>query len=207
MDVAIDGPAGALHGVLWEPEGAPRAAAAVCHPHPEHGGTMDSNVVFRAARGLQAAGLAVLRFDFRGVRRSEGGRHGGDGAEEDLAAALRWLGERYPDLPLWAGGFSFGARAVCGLLAREPGRVERVLLVALPVLAHPCEVARDLAVPGLVLTAEEDRFGARADLAEHLPELAERLEVREIAGAEHFFTGALDRLQEEVHSWAARNLP
>ena len=58
MDVAIQGPVGSLAGVLWEPEGAPRAAGVLAHPHPRHGGTMDSNVVFRAARAMKR----LLRF-------------------------------------------------------------------------------------------------------------------------------------------------
>ena len=207
MDVWIEGPAGRLHGVLWEPKAPPRAAAVLCHPHPAHGGNMNSNVVHRAGRALQRAGLAVLRFDFRGVRRSEGA-HDGDGAEEgDLEAALAWLAGRYPGLPLWAGGFSFGARTAVGLLARAPGDVERVLLLALPVLAYPCEGAEDLRLPGLVLMGSADSFGTRAALEERLPGLVQRMEVEEIAGADHFFAGALDVLQARVQAWAAANLP
>jgi alpha/beta superfamily hydrolase len=207
MDVWIEGPAGRLHGVLWEPEASPRAAAVLCHPHPAHGGNMNSNVVHRAGRALERAGLAVLRFDFRGVRRSEGA-HDGDGEEQgDLAAALAWLGERYPGLPLWAGGFSFGARTVVGLLARAPGSVERVLLLALPVLAYPCEEVEDLSLPGLILMGSADSFGTRAALEERFPGLVQRMEVEEIEGADHFFAGALDLLQARVQAWAAANLP
>jgi len=207
MDVWIEGPAGRLHGVLWEPEQQPRAVIVICHPHPAHGGNMNSNVVHRAGRALERAGLAVLRFDFRGVRRSQG-THGGSGEEEgDLAAALGWLGERYPGLPLWAGGFSFGARTVVGLMARDPGSVARVLLLALPVLAYRCEAAAELRVPGLVLMAGGDSFGTRAALEERFPALCGRMEVHEIEGVDHFFAGALDLLQERVQSWATENLP
>src|SRR6478735_6650392 len=79
MDLFLPGPAGRLEAKLWEPEaGAPKAAIVFCHPHPLGGGTMDNKVVFRASRGLQEAGLAVLRFNFRGVRRSAG-KHDGKG--------------------------------------------------------------------------------------------------------------------------------
>lgn len=206
MNVWIDGPAGRLHGVLWEPDGPARAAAVVCHPHPAHGGNMNNNVVYRAARGLQEAGLAVLRFDFRSVRRSEG-THDGRGAEEgDLEAALGWLEARFPDLPRWAAGFSFGARTTTGLLARAPERAQRALLIALPVLAYPCLEAERLDVPGLILMAGEDEFGTRAALEARFPELAARMEVDEIDGADHFFTGALDVLQARVQAWATANL-
>lgn len=167
---------------------------------------MNSNVVHRSGRALERAGLAVLRFDFRGVRRSAG-THGGAGEEEgDLAAALAWLEERYPGLPLWAGGFSFGARTVVGLMAREPGSVKRVLLLALPVLAYPCEAAAELRLPGLVLMAGADPFGTRAAFEERFPTLSSRMEVDEIGGVDHFFAGALDLLQERVQSWATENL-
>ena len=131
MNVSIPGPCGALEGVLWSPPegGSPRAVCAICHPHPEHGGTLDSSVVFRVARGLQAAGLAVLRFNFRGVGASAGDLPGDGEAEADLSAALDWLGERLPGMPLWAAGYSFGARTAGGLAVRE-SRIERVILVA-----------------------------------------------------------------------------
>ncbi len=207
MDVWIDGPAGRLHGVLWESEVPPRAVIVICHPHPAHGGNMNSNVVHRAGRALERAGLAVLRFDFRGVRRSAGTHDGGGEEEGDLAAALAWLAERYPGLPLWAGGFSFGARTVVGLTARDPGGVERVLLLALPVLAYPCEAAFDLHLPGLILMAGEDSFGTKEALEERFPGLCSRMEVDQIEGVDHFFAGALELLQERVQSWATKHLP
>lgn len=206
MEVIIQGPAGRLAGVLWEPEGAPlatRASVALCHPHPAHGGTMDNKVVFRVGRALQAAGLAVLRFNFRGVGASEG-VHDGQGAEEgDLAAALDWLKQRYPDTPRWAAGFSFGSRTVCGLLAREPERVERVLLIALPVLAYPCAEAGQLTLPGLILMAGDDNFGTRAALEARFPDLTQRMTIDEVPGVDHFFTGALDDLQQRIEAWAS----
>ncbi|MEO6711453.1 MAG: alpha/beta hydrolase, partial [Planctomycetota bacterium] len=103
MKFFIPGPVGRLEAILWEPlhGAAPRAAALVCHPHPKGGGTMDNNVVFRTARGLQHAGLAVLRFNFRGVGASEGA-HDGEGAEDgDAAAGVDLLEQRYPGLELW----------------------------------------------------------------------------------------------------------
>jgi len=76
----LPGPAGRLEALLEEPvEGAPREAALVCHPHPQYGGTMHNKVVYRIARGLRRAGLAVLRFNYRGVSLSEGSYAYGEG--------------------------------------------------------------------------------------------------------------------------------
>ena len=69
----LDGPAGRLEALLEEPEnGEPREAALVCHPHPQHGGTMHNKVVYRIARGLRSSGAVVLRFNYRGVNLSAG---------------------------------------------------------------------------------------------------------------------------------------
>ena len=85
----LDGPAGRLEALLEEPEdGAPREAALVCHPHPQHGGTMHNKVVYRIARGLRTSGTVVLRFNYRGVTLSEGSYANGEGELEDARAAL-----------------------------------------------------------------------------------------------------------------------
>lgn len=205
--LTIQGPVGRLEAELWMPDGgdAPKAAAVVCHPHPLHGGTMRNNVVHRTARGLHDAGLAVLRFNFRGVGGSEG-THSGEGDEEDdLAAALTRLGEEVPGTPLWAAGFSFGARTVMGLSRRDT-RIERVCLIALPVIAYDCRAALDVRQPGAIFMAGDDTFGTLDVLRDQMPELLERFHAEEIPGVDHFFTGKLDDLRLRVSSWAAAQL-
>jgi len=112
----LDGPAGRLEALLEEPEdGELREAALVCHPHPQHGGTMHNKVVYRIARGLRSAGAVVLRFNYRGVNLSEGEYAHGEGELEDARAAFGYLRGRYPDLPFTLAGFSFGSRIVLKL--------------------------------------------------------------------------------------------
>jgi len=112
----LDGPAGKLEALLEPPEDAdPRAAALVCHPHPLFGGTMHNKVVHRTARALRNSGHVVLRFNFRGVGKSEGRHDLGVGEIEDARAALDWLLGRYPGLPYTLAGFSFGSRVVLAL--------------------------------------------------------------------------------------------
>ncbi len=206
MDLFLDGPAGKLAAKLWEPEGGtPRAAAVFCHPHPLHGGTMDNKVVFRAARGLQHAGLAVLRFDFRGVRRSEGVHDGHGGEADDLGSGLDWMAARYPGLPLWAGGFSFGSRTAAQR-ALTDARIERLVLVALPVLAFDCAYFARVRQPTLVVMGEKDTFGTLPELRRQFPDLPPSVEAVEIAGAGHFFDDQTQELQETVRAWAARSL-
>src|SRR5258708_31867953 len=115
---------GQLEAILKAPA-SPVAAAVVCHPHPLGGGTMNNNVVYRAAKALHEAGLAVLRFNFRGVGASTGRYDGGAGEEEDALAALDLLAQLHPRLPLWMAGFSFGARVGLSVGARDV-RVEKL---------------------------------------------------------------------------------
>jgi len=204
--VTIQGPVGRLEAELWRPsEGEPRAAAVVCHPHPLHGGTMRNNVVHRTARGLHDAGLAVLRFNFRGVGGSEGVHDGSGAEEEDLRAALDHMAATFPGVPLWAAGFSFGSRTVAGLAPKDP-RIERVALVALPVIEYDCRMALDIPQPGALFMAGEDTFGTLSVLREQMPELAQRFHTVEIAGVDHFFTGKLDELRASVADWATASL-
>lgn len=206
MNLSLSGPAGRLEAKLWEPDGvAPRAAAVFCHPHPLYGGTMDNKVVFRAARGLQNAGIATLRFNFRGVRRSEGAHDGKGGEVEDLGAALDWMAARYPGLELWAGGFSFGSRTAAQRALVDP-RVVRLVLVALPVLAFDVSYVEKVTQPGFVLMAENDEYGTLAELTRRYPRVAAHFETSEVAGVGHFFDDRTSEVEERVEAYARRVL-
>ena len=204
-DLHLPGPAGRLQASYWPAkagEGA-RAAVAVCHPHPLYGGTMDNTVVFRTARALQVAGLAVLRFNFRGVGGSEGEHHGQGGEAEDLGAALDWLERELPGVELWAAGFSFGARTAAARAGVDP-RIARVVLVALPVRAFDCSFLRDVRQPGLIVMAENDEYGTLAELRRQFPDLHAGLELEEVPQTGHFFEGATRELERRVQAWARR---
>src|SRR5579863_3562515 len=136
----LDGPAGRLEALLEEPEdAAPREAALVCHPHPQHGGTMHNKVVYRVARGLRRAGAVALRFNYRGVGASQGAYAQGEGELDDARAALAYLRARYPNVPFTLAGFSFGSRIVLRLACAdiEGPMARRVIAVGLPDRDHP----------------------------------------------------------------------
>jgi alpha/beta superfamily hydrolase len=196
------GPAGRLEAILMNPRSAPVAAAVVCHAHPLHGGMMHFKVVFRAAKALQSAGLAVLRFNFRGVGRSEGEYDGGRGEGDDARAALDELERRFPGLPLVAGGFSFGS--VVGL--RVGARDDRV--GALFVLGFPATFLDEPAPvdgggkPRLFVQGENDQFGSGDALREMVEPFPEGRSVVIVKDTDHFFEGRLDELQGAVHTWA-----
>ena len=199
------GPAGRIEAILnLPPEGVkPRAAAVICHAHPLHGGMMHFKVIFRAAKALQSQGIAVLRFNFRGVGRSEGAHDGGVGEQDDARAALSEMERRLPGRPLLLGGFSFGS-AMAVKVSITDARVKAVLILGFPIthLDSTADLAR-LHKPRLFVQGSEDEFGpglAIRSLVSALPE-PKRLEV--IEGADHFFTGRLDEFQAPIEDWAS----
>ncbi len=206
MRVAWEGPVGRLEGELWTPEEEPRGLCVVAHPHPLHGGNMHSNVVYRVARGMRSAGIAALRFNFRGVGTSAGVHDDGTGEVEDMRSACDWLQGEHPGLPLWGSGFSFGARTAL-LAARDDERIERALFVALPVQAFECPGLDELTIPTLVLQAENDDFGNHTAVRERFPNLPRGVRTACVRGTDHFFEGRLDALEELVRetaeSWLA----
>src|ERR671924_569271 len=131
MHVTIPGPVGPLEGLL-DAADSPRAAVVFAHPLPSHGGTMHTKAVFQGAKGLGRIGCAVLRFNFRGVGSSAGTFDAGPGEMDDYRAALDFMAERYPGLPLWAAGFSFGSWVALTLGVDNP-RVRLLLGIGVPV--------------------------------------------------------------------------
>jgi alpha/beta superfamily hydrolase len=202
MRVEIDGPVGRLVGELEEPDVTPRGLALVCHPHPAHGGSMRNTLVVRVARGLRAAGVVTLRFDFRGVGGSAG-VHDGTQEIEDAAAAAGELAQRHPELPLWAAGYSFGARIAAELAGRD-AEVRRLLLIAFPCRLYDPRFLADTRRPGLIVLGEKDPFGNAADLRRALPRLPPDLELVEIPGADHFFRGRTPLVEEATVRYARR---
>jgi uncharacterized protein len=196
------GPAGRLEAILMSPVGPPVATAVVCHAHPLQGGMMHFKVVFRAAKALQSAGLAALRFNFRGVGRSEGAYDHGAGEQEDARAALFEVQDRFPGLPLVLGGFSFGSAVALRVAARDP-RVGAAFALGYPISleadhAHLAAITR----PRLFVQGERDEFGPGEALRALTDPLPPPRDVVVIPGADHFFDGRLDALQGAVADWA-----
>lgn len=198
------GPAGRLEAVLMTPEREAVAAAVLCHAHPLHGGMMHFKAVFRAAKALQSAGLAVLRFNFRGVGRSEGRHDDGNGEQDDARAALSELGSRFPALPLVIGGFSFGSAMALRVAAKD-ARVRAVLALGFPFAAFGgAATLAAVSQPRLFVQGERDQFGAGEELRALVEALPPPRELVVVAGADHFFEGKLDALQVAIADWAAR---
>ena len=187
-----------LEALLEEPDDiAPHTAALICHPHPLGGGTMHNKVVYRMARALRRAGCVVLRFNFRGVGKSEGTHGNFTGEVEDGRVALDWLRARYPDLPFALAGFSFGARAITRVGCAGEG-ARWMIAAGFPTVQGPCEYLESCALPKTFILSTHDQYAPRADFEEMYARWAEPKRLEWIEAADHFFAGALDQFEDTV---------
>jgi len=194
VPVELEGPAGRIEGLLQEREGAePATVALVCHPHPLYGGTLHNKVTHRVAATLHARGAVVLRFNFRGVGKSEGIHDRGQGELQDSLVLLEWLQRRHPRARAWVAGFSFGSWVASRVAAAEP-TVGQLILVAPPVHTQTFEEMRTCPVPKLVIQGTADEVCKPENLERVFPSWAEPKRLERVDGASHFFDRKLAEL-------------
>jgi len=165
---------------------------------------MHTKAVFRAAQGLADAGLATLRFNFRGVGLSTGTHDEGIGEREDALAALDWLADQHPGLPLVIGGFSFGSQVGMSVGAGDP-RVVSLLGLGLPVDKRDYDFGflAEIDKPVLVVQGEQDEFGSGGRVQEVLAPLGPHITLVRVPDTDHFFAERVDELRESVRSYYA----
>jgi uncharacterized protein len=192
------GPSGTLEG-LWK-EGKPpvRGSAVFAHPHPLHGGTLHNKVVFRAAQALINSGFGTLRFNFRGTGVSSGKHDFGVGEVEDFRAAMDET-ERRGGLPMVTGGFSFGSAMALKAIASDP-RVAAYIGVGLPVATESAREVPLPNVPSLFVVGMHDTYGPPRLLRELL---GSSYPIVEVPGADHFFEGKLEALEQAISAFLA----
>jgi alpha/beta superfamily hydrolase len=188
-----------LEGALHVPATTPAPGVVVCHPHPQYGGDMDSNVVLAICRALVARGCVALRFNFRGAGGSEG-THDGKAEVNDIRAALAHLEAllEVDEKRIGLAGYSFGA-----LMAAEvaSGDLRALLLVSPPVRAADLRVA--WGCPALVLAGDRDEF-APLDRLRVVAD-APGVELRIVDGADHFWWGYEDEIEQAAGDFFARH--
>ncbi|MEJ2257702.1 MAG: alpha/beta fold hydrolase [Woeseiaceae bacterium] len=193
----IEGPVGRLESMLERPgEGALAGAAVVCHPHPQHGGTMHNKVAHTLARAFVRSGFETLRFNFRGTEKSAGNFDNGVGELDDALAAIEFMRARHGAYPLWLAGFSFGAAiAVKAAVATHVGGLVSVA-PAISRFATGLESQPDC--PWLVVQGDQDELVDVEETVAWLDSLEPGPEFLVIPGGEHFFHGMLAELRESV---------
>jgi alpha/beta superfamily hydrolase len=202
----LTGPAGRLEAILWTPSAAsPPMAAVVCHPHPLFGGTMHNKVVYQAAKSLDALGLSVLRFNFRGTGTSEGKHDRGEGELDDVSAALDFLAAEFPNVPLLVAGFSFGCwvglRAGC-----EDNRVTTLIGLGAPVNNTDFSYLAQCKKPKLFVHGANDIYGAVDKLKNLVASLPGENKLVVVEDADHFFVGKLDQVYAAITNWMSKRI-
>jgi hypothetical protein len=197
----LAGPAGRLEAILWSPSaGSPPIAAVVCHPHPLFGGTMHNKVVYQAAKSLDALGLPVLRFNFRGTGMSEGKHDRGEGERGDVRVALDFLASEFPNIPLLVAGFSFGCwvglRVGC-----EDERVTSLIGLGAPVNNADFSYLARCGKPKLFVHGSNDIYGDPVKLNNLVASLPGENKIVVVEDADHFFVGKLDQVDAAIANW------
>jgi alpha/beta superfamily hydrolase len=198
------GPVGDLEAVLESPQATPlTGCAVVCHPHPLHGGTLQNKVAHTLAKSFLKVGFAALRFNFRGVGASAGGFDGGEGEVDDVLAAVAWLRQELPELPLWLAGFSFGAAmAVRAAVICEPAGL---VSIAPAVSRFAGNLVAQPQCPWLILQGDRDELVDIDETVAWVNTLEPGPELEVFQDTEHFFHGKLVPLANAVQQFVRDN--
>lgn len=198
----IPGPAGPLEALLDLPAGSPRVGVVFAHPLPIKGGTMHTKVVFQSAKALSRIGCAVLRFNFRGVGCSAGTWDNGRGEMDDYRAAVDFLSGRYPDLEMWAAGFSFGSY-IAMTSGADDDRICTLIGIAPPVNRYEFASVKLSTKPKFVVHGESDELIPLKAVREFYAQLHEPKEFVEIDRANHLFDGQASEVGDALEGLLA----
>jgi alpha/beta superfamily hydrolase len=200
----LNGPAGQLESILETPtDDEVRGCAVICHPHPQHGGAMQNKVVHTLARAFVSRRMAALRFNFRGVGRSDGRYDEAIGELQDALAAARWMQQRYAGLPLWFAGFSFGA-AIAIRAAAEFGAAGLVSIAPAVARFGSGMTARP-ACPWLIVQGDTDELVRVNETIDWVNSLGPGPVLQVFNNTEHYFHGRLVQLRSAVESFIDNN--
>ena len=209
-EVIFNGPDGRLEGRYYHSRVTNAPIALVLHPHPQQGGTMNNRVVFEIYQTFARRGFSTLRFNFRGVGRSQGTYDEGQGELSDAASALDWLQSANPDATqCWVGGFSFGAWICMQLLMRRP-EIDSFISLAPPANKYDFSFLAPCPVSGQVIQGSRDEIVPMDSVRKLVDKLSSQraveIDYRVIKDADHFFTKNLDTLASAVNGYVAPRL-
>jgi alpha/beta superfamily hydrolase len=196
-----------LEGVWHLPEGnGPFPAVIVCHPHPLYGGNMSSNVVFYICQALAGASIAALRFNFRGVGKSQGSFSGGTGEQEDVKAALAFAlsAANIDRSRIGLAGYSFGGGVAASVAVREENI--KILALVSPAFIYGGEELTGYKKPKFIIIGQNDDMIAPEGVAEAVEAMPEPKQFELIPGADHFWAGFEGDIAEKVTGFFAKGL-
>jgi len=203
----LRGPAGKLECVADVPDPSDErpATVVICHPHPEHGGTMHNKVVTVMERSMRELGLRTIRFNFRCAGESEGEHDDGYGETDDLFAVTEWVRRTRPNDELWLGGFSFGS-FIC-MRAAQNLKLGKLILIAPPVDRYEFSQLQNPDCPWMVIQGDEDEVVCLEDVACWIEKLEQQPEFLVMEQAGHFFHRRLMDLRGLLKNGVRPSLP
>src|SRR6201999_604414 len=209
-EVIFTGPAGRIEGRYHPARIKHAPIAIVLHPHPQFGGSMNHQIVYQLYYAFVHRGFSVLRFNFRGVGRSQGSFDHGVGELSDAAAALDWAQTISPEArACWIAGFSFGSWIGMQLLMRRP-EIEGFISIAPPATLFDFSFLAPCPSSGLFVHGDKDRVAPMKEVTGLIEKLKTQkgitIEHAVIPGANHFFENCVDALIEEVGVYLDRRL-
>lgn len=204
-EVIFAGPDGRLEGRYHPGKEANAPVALVLHPHPLHGGTMNNKVAYNIYHAFARNGFSVLRFNFRGIGRSQGEFDHGVGELSDAAAALDWLQQQNPNASsYWMGGFSFGSWIGMQLLMRRP-EIENFMAISPPAGKYDFSFLSPCPAPGLIVQGDEDSVVSEDEVTKLADKLGKQkganIDYRIILGADHFFRTTMEKLNGHMDDY------
>ncbi len=201
-ELIINGPGGRIEARYHHEGAADAPIALILHPHPQFGGTMNNQIVYSLYYTFVQRGFSVLRFNFRGVGRSQGYWDGGPGELADAASALDWLQIVKPDAKYcWIAGVSFGTWIAMQLLMRRP-EIDGFICVAPPSNLYDFSFLAPCPSSGLMINGDKDRVVPSNSVAELSVKLKTqkgiKIEHQVVPGANHFFENKTPELEKAV---------
>ncbi|PLS20605.1 alpha/beta hydrolase [Neptunicoccus cionae] len=210
-EVIFPGPDGRLEGRYHPQKQKDAPIAIILHPHPQFGGTMNNKVVYNLHYAFHKMGFTVLRFNFRGVGKSQGEYDQGVGELSDAASALDYLQAMNPNAKhCWVAGFSFGAWIGMQLLMRRP-EISGFISVSPPANMYDFSFLAPCPASGLIINGSGDRVAPPADTVDLVEKLHEQKGItithEVLEGAGHFFENDhMDTMINTVDGYVRRRL-
>jgi len=210
-EVIFTGAAGRIEGRYHPARQKNAPIGIVLHPHPQFGGTMNHQIIYQLYYAFVHRNFSVLRFNFRGVGRSQGSFDHGQGELSDAASALDWAQSINPEArSCWIAGFSFGAWIGMQLLMRRP-EIEGFISIAPPANLYDFTFLAPCPASGLVILGDKDEVVPPDSVEKLVQKLTNQrditIEYRPIKGANHFFNEHLEELNERLDDYLDRVLP
>jgi uncharacterized protein len=202
----LPGPAGLLEVATTRPSIEKPIIVIICHPNPQHEGTMDNKVVTTIMRAYEHLGLATVRFNYRGVGKSEGSYGEVVGEIDDLRCVLEWVQKVLPGDEIWFAGFSFGS-FIAASVANQTHIPAQLLSVAPATNWHDFTTLTDVRCPWEVISSDADEIVPFDHVKPWLDSPPSPLQYHVVHDASHFFHGRLIELREMIEGIYVDRVP